>query len=61
MSDHNRFEDLRDEERSHESDDTPGSLKDFIAPEGNAGVLPTQDQGSGIPVFVSSLNQGSVS
>lgn len=61
MSDHNRFEDLRDEERSHESDDTPGSLKDFIAPEGNAGVLPTQDQRSGIPVFVSSLNQGSVS
>ena len=61
MSDRERIEDLKDEVRSMDSEDTAGSLDQFIIADDRAGDLPNPDQRSGTPVKVDNPTLGSVS
>ena len=61
MSDREIVE-LEDEKRSNESDDSPGSLTDFIVDDSAGRRVPTTAvQGSGIPTLESMPTSGYVS
>ena len=60
--DRNNVETLKDEEYSVESQDTPGSLDDFVIDDKpTRSTKPTADQGSGIPIHLGVSNSGHVS